>query len=289
MAYLYLLCAMCSSALISISSSSFTRKNWRLSNVSTTYNVFVTFSASFTWGILYLTDFSFDPRVLLFSLAYGAFYTVAMLGLYNALRTGSVSLTAFIKQLSLISVAIWGFIFWNSSITTNIVIGMVLIVAALYLCFKPDKDSHTKAVTLKWAIFALMLLVGNTGCSVLQKTEQNMFDKQHGNMLMFFGCLCSFFVCLVMYWRGKRCKLSEINKASLVFPFLGGLGSALVNLFTLLLIKSTMSESVFFPGIAVGGLIATTVYSVIFCREKLRGHQWAGLAVGAVALVFLNL
>ena len=88
-------------ALISIGSSSFTRKNLRVSNVSTTYNVCVTFSASLFWGIRYLTDFSFDPKVLLFSLGYGVFYTTAMLGLYNALQTGSVSLTAFVKQLSL--------------------------------------------------------------------------------------------------------------------------------------------------------------------------------------------
>ncbi len=288
-AYLYLLCAMFSSALISIGSSSFTRKNLRVSNVSTTYNVCVTFSASLFWGIRYLTDFSFDPKVFLFSLGYGVFYTTAMLGLYNALQTGSVSLTAFVKQLSLISVAIWGFFFWGSAIEVNIVIGLILIVAALYLCFKPDKDSHGRTVTLKWVIFALMLLVGNTGCSVLQKTQQNMFEGRHGTMLMFFGCLCSFFVCVVMYLRGKRCRLSEINRVSFLFPVLGGLGSGLVNLFTLLLMKSTMSESVFFPGIAVGGLLITTGYSVIFCREKLRAHQWVGLAVGAAALVFLNL
>lgn len=289
MAYLYLLCAMCSSAFISICSSSFSQKNVGVSNISTTYNVLTTFSAVLIWGILYLRDFSFDPRVLLYSLAYGVFYTCALLGLYNALRTGSVSLTAFIKQLSLIAVAIWGFFFWDASIESNIVIGLILIVAALYLCFKPDKETHSKPVTLKWIFFSLLLLVGNAGCSIIQKTHQGLFDQQHGNMLMFFGCLFSFMVSLILYWRGKRCRLAEINRVSLLFAVFGGFGSGCLNLFILLLINSTMPESVLFPGIAVGGLILTTVYSVVFCRERLRGHQWAGLAVGAVALVFLNL
>lgn len=288
-AYLYLLCAMCASAIISICSSSFTRRNRRVANVSSTYNVFVTVGAVLCWGIMYFSDFSFEPKVLLYALGYGAFYTTAFMGLYNALGNGSVALTAFVKQLSLIAVAVWGFVFWGSPMETTIIVGMLLIVAALYLCFKPEKGVEQKPVTLKWVIFASMLLVGNAGCSILQKMQQTEFKTEHGNMLMFFGCLCSFFVCLVMYLKGKRCRFSEISRVTLLFPFFGGCSSALLNLFILLLINSPLPESVFFPGIAVGGLILTTVYSVIFCREKLRAHQWAGLAVGAVALVFLNL
>ncbi len=288
-AYFYLLCAMCTSAIISICSSSFTRKNGRVANISSTYNIFVTTGAVACWAVMYFSDFSFEPKVLLYALGYGVFYTTAFTGLYNALENGSVALTAFVKQLSLIAVAVWGFIFWGSPLEITVLVGMLLIVAALYLCFKPDKTVEQKPVTLKWVVFASMLLVGNAGCSILQKMQQTEFNKEHGNMLMFFGCLCSFFVCLFRYLKGKRCRISEIDRVSLLFPVLGGCSSALLNLFILLLINSSLSESIFFPGIAVGGLILTTVYSVLFCREKLRLHQWMGLAVGAVALVFLNL
>lgn len=288
-AYLYLLGAMCTSAIISVFSSAFTRRNWRVENISSTYNVFVTAGAVLCWAVMYFSDFSFEPKVLLYALGYGIFYTTAFMGLYNALQNGSIALTAFVKQLSLIAVAVWGFIFWGSPMEVTIIVGMLLIIAALYLCFKPDKNVENKPITLKWVIFASMLLVGNAGCSILQKMQQTEFHKQYGNMLMFFGCLCSFLVCLVMYLKGKRCRIAEINTFSLLFPVLGGCSSAILNLFIILLINSTIPESVFFPGIAVGGLILTTVYSVIVCKERLRPHQWAGLVVGAVALVFLNI
>jgi len=205
------------------------------------------------------------------------------------LACGSVSLTAFVKQLSLIAVAFWGFFFWDTPLSVTTIIGMVLIVAALYLCFKPDKAHHGERVSLKWVIFSLMLLVGNAGCSITQKYQQKLFDAQHGNMFMFFGVLISVFVSLIMYLRGKKCRLRDISKVSLVFPILGGISSGFLNLFILLLINSTMSESIIFPGIAVGGLIFTTIYSLAVYREELYPRQWAGLGVGALALVFLNL
>jgi drug/metabolite transporter (DMT)-like permease len=55
------------------------------------------------------------------------------------------------------------------------------------------------------------------------------------------------------------------------------------------MLSTTLLESVIFPGIAVGGFMLTTAFSVIVYRERLRKEQWVGLAIGAVALVFLNL
>ena len=65
--------------------------------------------------------------------------------------------------------------------------------------------------------------------------------------------------------------------------------SALSNVFILLLVKCQMSPVILYPGIAVGGLIITTLIAFFGFREKLRPQQWVGLAVGAVALVLLNL
>ncbi len=289
LAYFYLISATVVSTVISIMSATFSRRNRTKSNISSIYNVLVTLSAASVWGIFYFSDFTFDPKVILYSLGYGVFYIIAMSGLYKALASGSVSLTAFVKQLSLIAVAIWGFLFWNAAIETTVVIGLVLIVAALYLCFKPDKDTHTKPLTFKWVIFASMLLVGNAGCSIIQKMQQTEFEGSHGNMLMFFGCFSSVLFCTAKFIRGPRCKIAELDKRSLLCPVFGGISSALLGKCFILLINSPMSESVFFPCIAVGGLILTTVYSFVVYRERLRVHQWIGLAVGAVALVFLNI
>ena len=74
-----------------------------------------------------------------------------------------------------------------------------------------------------------------------------------------------------------------------LYPIFGGMSSAVLNLFIMLLISTPMSESIIFPGIAVGGLIITIFFSAIVFKEKLLSNQWIGLGIGSVALVLLNL
>lgn len=289
MEYIYLVCSMCCSAMLSIMSSLFGRVNAKQQNACSLYSVIVVCAAFASWGIICLCDTEFSPHVIGYSIVYGLFYTSAMIGMFKAYQIGSVSLTAFVKQLSLIGVAFWGIIFWNNPFTFNIALGLILVILALYFCFKPGKTSTEKTITLKWIIYALMLLIGNAGCSIIQKYQQLAFDGRYGNVFMFLGTGMSFAFSLILYFNKNRCKLREISKKTILYPIIGGISSALLNLLILLMISSPLSESIIFPGIAVGGLILTTLFSVIGYHEKLSACRWFGLGIGTIALIFLNI
>ena len=81
----------------------------------------------------------------------------------------------------------------------------------------------------------------------------------------------------------------KISKKSMVYPFIGGVSSAILNFSILRLMAFGISESIFFPTIAVGGLIITTLFSSKICKEKLLMNQWVGLGIGMIALIFLNI
>ena len=289
MLYLLLFIAIFSSAMLSIMSKIFSNVNEKSKNISPFYLMIVTFSALVSWGIVCIVSGEFTLRVIGFSLAYGVFYTLAMTGMFNAYKTGSTSLTAFIKQLSLIGVAFWGFVFWDTPLEVNVLVGIALIVLALYFCFKREKGEATPVVSFKWVMFSCMLLVGNMGSSIVQKYQQTTYGGSYGSAFMFFGVCMAFAVCLFSYLKGEKCSFKEINKPSLLCPVVAGASSMLLNLFTLKLISSPMPESIIFPGIAVGGMILTIMFSAIFYREKLTPVRWAGLCIGTVALIFLNL
>lgn len=106
---------------------------------------------------------------------------------------------------------------------------------------------------------------------------------------MFFGLCFSVIIYVLIYFGSDKCDFNKISKKTFIFPAIAGIGSAVLNLFIIMLIASPMSESVFFPGIAVGGLILTTLFSVVFYKEKLSPKRWTGLFLGIVALVFLNI
>ncbi len=279
---------MCSSALLSIMSSAFGKQNKDVKNTSSLYSAIVTASAFVSWLVMFLFNIEFDMGIIPYSIGYGVSYTVAMVGMFKAYQVGSVSLTAFVKNLSLVGVAFWGFLFWDTPLEINVIIGIVLIVAALYLCFKSDKGKR-ESISLQWILFASMLLVGNAGCSIIQKYQQMAFDAEYKNAFMVMGVAISFLVCLCFLFFGERCRLGEIKKASFVFPIVGGVSSALLNLLILVLISTALSESIIFPGIAVGGLILTILFSILMYKEKINLYRWIGLFVGAISLVFLNL
>lgn len=293
MPYFYLLSAIVFSASLSILGTCFNTKNAGKKHISNLYNLLIGCSVFISWTVIYIFDFSFETKVLLYSAGYGICYTLAMIGHIKALKSGSVALTAFVKQLSLVGVSFWGFTFWNTPLTTNTLIGLILIAIALILCFftghKKENDSTLPTVTVKWLVYAVILIIGNAGCSIVQRYEQMAFDGKHGSMLMVFGTLFSAITCLIMFIREDKSNWREVAKSSWYFPTAAGVSSAILNLFIILMVSTTLSPSVIYPGIAVGGLTLTTLASVIFFKERLTFSKWLGLGVGVVALVFLNL
>lgn len=293
MPYIYLLSAIIFSASLSILGTCFNAKNAGRKHISNLYNLLIACSAFISWTVIYIFDFSFEPLVLLYSAGYGICYTLAIIGHIKALKCGSVALTAFIKQTSLVCVSFWGFAFWNTPLTVNTLIGLVLIAIALILCFfvgnkRTDRDGQ-KPITFKWVIYALLLLTGNAGCSIVQKYEQMAFDGEHGSMLMVFASVFSAIVCLIMFLREDKPEWKEVVKTSWYLPAAVGISSAVLNLFIILMASTTLSPSVIYPGIAVGGFTITTLTSVIIFKERLKISQWIGLAIGVIALIFLNM
>ena len=289
MTYFYLAMAMTFSATITVGGKLYNNKNKELKNVSSLYNMLVPIFASLGWLVILLFDFSFDARVLPYSLLYGIGYSFFTVGMLGALKAGSTSLTALVKQIALVGVSIWGFFFWNTPFTLVSAVGIVLIVVSLALCLLTKEEKTESNNILKWLFFALLITVGNAGCSIVQKYQQIAFNYQHKNMFMFFGVLFASIVCVILALKEEKTNWGKAFKTSWYFPALTGCSSAISNVFVLLMIKYEMSPVIIYPGVAVGGLMITTLISLFGFREKLRPMQWCGIAVGAVALVLLNL
>ena len=289
MTYCYLVMAMTFSAMITISGRLYNNRNEGRANVSSLYNMLVPIFSALGWIVLWISDFSFEIKVLPYSMLYGLCYCSFTIGMLGALKVGSTSLTALVKQVALVGVSLWGFVFWNTSFTLVSVIGIILIVISIALCVitkEKDKDSKN---TLKWLFFAALITVGNAGCSIIQRYQQMAFDLQHKNMFMFFALLFASIVCFFLALKEDKSNWGTSFKSSWFFPALTGFSSAISNVFILLLVKYEMSPVIMYPGIAVGGLMITTIVSLLCFRERLRLMQWCGLVVGAVALILLNL
>lgn len=291
MPYIFLLLACSSSSLINIASVYFNKRTIGKVDAQPIYT-FIVFTASLIlWGIMYAFGFSFDAKVLPYSLAFGLFLILGTVGNILALKTGPIVLTSLLIQVSTVTVVIWGAIFWNERLTEKVIIGMILVVISLVLCLytkKQQEDAKTQKITLKWLLFVMFAFVGNGACLIVQKSQQITFNNQHGNMLMFFAMI----VCLigggVMLLKSNKQDLKPIVKKGGVFASLVGISNGLLNLFVILLTKTDLKSSLVYPTLAVGSLILTSLLSIVLFKERLKWWQWIGVVIGISAVGLLS-
>ena len=285
----YLFLAMLFSALVTVGSQLYNDKNPGVANITRLYSLLCTLSGTILWLVLWLADFSFDAKVLPYAVLYSITFSFFTFGTLGAVKNGPTSLTALIKQVSLVCVAFWGFAFWGTQFTIVSGLGIVLLGISLCLCLLVKEEKASATNMKKFLFYCGILAVGNAGCAIIQYYQQLVFNYQHRNMFMFFAFAFSSLLCLLLTLRENKANWKSTIKRSWLFPALSGGGGALSILFMLLLVKLNMSPVILYPGVAVGGLLITILFSVFLFREKLRPQQWLGLFIGAISLVLLNL
>ncbi len=289
MPYFYLILSIFCLASANIIASLFNRKNEKRVGVSPIYNLYLMISVFICWLILFLRDGTFDVAVLPYSLLFALCYTVTNIGIINALKVGSVMLTSLFGQLSLILVSVWGFFFWNAPFTLTVGIGLILTAIALWLCLYNKKNNESMPINFKWIRYTFLLVFGNAGCSIVQRTQQLHFDGRYGNFLMMVATGVSALVCLVLYLRSDRRDTKVITRSSWYFPVLAGILNAILNLFVILLASSPLSPSLIYPVLAIGSLIVITILSLFVFKEKMRWWQWLGVLLGIAATGILSI
>lgn len=289
MGYVYLIASTVFSSSGSLIGTGFNRKTSDHKNATPLYNLINIATALVAWCIFWLTDFSFDADVLWYSLGFGVSYFLANLGLIGALANGSTSLTALAMQLSSITAAVWGFFFWDEDFTLLVAIGLVLIVAALVICLYQRGEG--KSFTLKWAFFAFLAFLGNSGCCIIQRTTVRNCGITSTKVMMFFAMILATLSCIVFYVRNKSDRPVEIIKKGGYFPVLAGVMNSLNNLVVILLSNPALGvdASFFYPVLSISGLALTSIGSLVLFRERLTKRQWIGMGVGAVAVALLAL
>ena len=286
MPYLILIFSTLCVSSSSLIGSLYNRKNEGRTGADGIYNLILTLSALAVWGIASCFSFRFHLPTLLFSLGFGLSYAITHFSTLRALRYGSVSMTSLASQFSLIGTAIWGVLFWGDDLAWTGMVGLVLVAFSLVLCLRNTNEEKT--VDKKWLFYALLMLLGNMGCVVIQKSQIRAYGEEYGNMLMLFAMLFSSLVVFVAFLRSDKRDIKPILKKSAHLPVLAGVCNAVLNL-CVVYMAMRLPSGLVYPVIAVGGIGICVLASMLFFREKISRIQWLGLAVGTVAVLFLSI
>lgn len=289
MPYFYLVSSILFSLVQGICVTFYNKKNNNKKGIVQLYSL-IFLSGVFTyWLVLFLINRTANLAVLPYSIGFAVSYLVCVISQSMAYKTGSVVLTSLFGQLSMIGVSCWGFIFWNEKITLLVIIGLVLISIALWLCLYKGKEAKVKKFNLVWLISVLCLFASSCGCSIIQRTQQMKFDGNYAEFFMLIAILFALIMGLVNYIRSDKSDNAIVIKRAGFLPLIAAISNGFVNLFVIFLANTDLPSSLIYPVMAICGLASMTLLSKFVFKEEMRWWQWLGVLIGAIAVVLLSI
>lgn len=198
----------------------------------------------------------------------------------NGLAVASVA-----GKMSVVIPIIFGILVYNESVGFVKILGILLALVAVYLSSaKSDKTS----VKFKNLLFPLILFVGSGVLdTTLKYVEKNSVSEDNVPMFLatIFGCafiLGSFFVIIQMI-NGKF-KFQWKN-------IIGGIALGIPNYysmeFLLKAFKTDIESSTLFTINNVGIVVLTTVFALLFFKEKLIRKNWIGISLAVISIILV--
>lgn len=249
--------------------------------------------AVFALPAILQNGFAFSPSYLIYSLGFAIGYGMAFVFQILALSCGPMSLTVLIQSYSLLIPTFYGVIFLEESVKWGFVPGIVLLAVCLFLINYRKRAGGAGApgegrITLKWLVFVWLSFLGNGMCSTVQKAATVHLDEAYHFEFMVVAMLLITLGFLIAGLIRERHHLRDFLRRGWYFGGICGLLNGGANL-AVLLLAARMPASIQYPLISAGSILFSLLFSVTIFKEKITRQQYAGIAIGVLSIVFLNL
>lgn len=200
----------------------------------------------------------------------------------------SVTMTAMSSKMSVVIPVFALLYIFNDEMTTMKIIGLVLIIASLYLILKPDKASK---IDKKYLFIPILIFFGAGISDTLFGYAKRAFEittSQDSALFVtaIFG-ISFIFGLLAMPFTIKRGK-SLVTKAD----FIGGFILGIINFLAVYFFVEAQGQfaaSFFFPVFNVGVVAVSALAGLLFFKERLNIYNYIGLAVSLIAIALIDM
>ena len=232
--------------------------------------------------------FYFPSGIFPYALTSGALFCVASFLTYVALGCGPFAVSMLILSYSGVFSVVYGLVFLPEEASAFTYIGFALIMISLFLTRGDSRADADKKASFKWLVCMILSVIGSGMFGVLLRIQQIKFDNACTNEFMIITLGFSALVLLTVGIVRDGRNLPYILRYGGVYAAVSGLANGATNMMGLA-INLLMPISLSSP-IRVGvKIILSFILSKLIFKEKILLRQAIGVAVGGVALVFLNL
>lgn len=278
----YLLCAIASSAMVSVCmrlSQRYVRNTMAMFTAN--YGICLAISRFYMGDIRLFTLEDGIGTAVVLGLASGLLYLACFALLRQNIRYNGVVLSSASMKLGGVLVpVVTAVLFFREQVGSSRLLGVVFAVLAILLINieKEDVDHGGKKI---W----LLLLLALNG---LTDTMANIYDKTGPETLKNHYLFYTFLAALVLASAAALWKRERVVCADIGFGLLIGIPNYYSARF-LLLALGEVPAVVVYPVYSVGTIIAITLVGLAVFREKLSRRKMGALALILGALVLLNI
>lgn len=222
--------------------------------------------------------------------AYGVLYILYMYLYTRSMNTGPAALTAVICSFNNLLPIAAGVLVWHENVSWQKAVGIGLFVCCLLLFnsgnYSSGEEKHP--ITLKWlgvALSAMMI----SGCAVLfTQTYGNLNPGAYIKEYLIFANLVTSVLCVpfVVTGRTRHRDAVRADGEFLKNTFGASCCTDISNIIFMMYLTS-FSSAFYFPLTSVLGVLSVLVAGRLVLKEKISPRALSGVALSAVALVFL--
>lgn len=230
--------------------------------------------------------FDFRTGVFVYGIISGIMYCSASVYTYIALECGSFAMTMLILSYTILFSIVYGIAFLGEKATAFTYIGFALLMLSIY--FMNGKNVGKRKVTAKWIAAMLISFVGCGGYGIIQRMQQIHYNDACTNEYMIVTLGFSAIVLIVIGAVRERGGIGAFIKIGGLYAAGAGVSNGATNFFALVL-NTLIPISIAAPMRSGAKIVISFLVSVLIFRERFEKRQLAGLILGALALIFLNL
>ncbi|MFT4575778.1 MAG: drug/metabolite transporter (DMT)-like permease [Polaribacter sp.] len=203
----------------------------------------------------------------------------------TAQRNG-LSVASVAGKMSVVIPIVFGIIVYNEGVGFVKVIGILMALIAVYLS---SAKSDANPVKFKNLLFPLLLFIGSgvldTGLKYVETTSVSTGEEP---MLLatIFGCafILGSFVVITQMINGKF----QFQWKNILGGIVLGVPNYYSMEFLLKAFKTDIESSTLFTINNVGVVILTTVFALLFFKEKLIKKNWVGILLAVISILLVS-
>ena len=236
-------------------------------------------------------------QTIIWGILFGAISITTLCCENMALQTGPMSYTVFFTSASMVIPTVGGILLWKEPLTISIAAGLFLFLLSFYLILIAGKKENSKGNKI-WVVFSLVTWLLNGSSSLITKTHQTIMKGTQSSELMMIGFAVAALLSSVtmifikIYYRTayhtKPIQTLKFSPAFFTFLLLTAIGSGGGNILSTML-AGKVAASILFPFLLGGLTVATTLYSILFEKEKISIWGKIGLLIGIIAIAVINI